>query len=193
MTTSTYGGSVDQTAVIGHAPESRDWHPGDPAHPPLLGVGVRVEAYVTIDSGLWNNTSIGAGTWLMKGCHVGHDVFIGERCELSPHCVIGGHAEIGDDVRLGIGALVRPFVKIGAKSRIGMGAVVVEDVPPNTLVYGNPARPHPWKGNAGPDYGSDIDPRVAAGHSREFGRAITRLADSDADLRNHVRKLKQGG
>jgi hypothetical protein len=37
---STHGGGIDQTAIIGHPPEHRDWKPGDPAlepdiHPPL--------------------------------------------------------------------------------------------------------------------------------------------------------------
>lgn len=174
--TNTYGGGVDQTAVIGHAPESRDWHPGDPAHAPEIHKTARIEAFVTVDAGLWAPTKIGAHTWVMKGCHVGHDAVIGDNCELAPHCIVGGHVEIGDDVRCGIGAMFRPFVEVGKGARIGMGAVVVCDVPAGELWYGNPARRHPWPVNSQPDYGQDPDPRRAAGHAREFGRAITRLS-----------------
>lgn len=175
MATNTYGGGRDQTAIIGHAPESREWHLGDPSHAPEIDRTARIEAYVTIDAGLWAPTKIGARTWLMKGCHIGHDVVIGSGCELAPHCVVGGHAVIGDDVRIGIGALIRPEVKIGNGARIGMGAVVVRDVPALELWYGNPARPHAWPGNSQPDYGGDADPRRVEGWGREFGRMIARL------------------
>lgn len=176
--TSTYGGGRHHTAIIGHAPESREWHPGDPAFYPEVDWTARVEAFVTIDSGLWAPTRIGARTWLMKHSHVGHDAVIGDDCELSPGVVIGGHAQVGNNVRLGIGALVRPFVKIGDNARIGMGAVVVKDVPANELWYGNPARMHEWPADSQPDYQTDRDERYAAGHSREFARSIGRLNGS---------------
>lgn len=176
MATNTHGGGIDQTAVIGHAPESREWHPGDPSFAPDIDLTARIEAFVSVDAGLWAPTSIGARTWLMKHAHVGHDVVVGADCELSPGVVVGGHAVIGNKVRIGIGALIRPFVNIGDGARVGMGAVVVKDVPANSLVYGNPARVRPWKGNAGPDYGSDPDPRRAAGWSREFARSMARAS-----------------
>src|SRR5436309_763593 len=113
MATNTYGGGRDQTAIIGHAPESREWHPGDPAYAPEIDDTARIEAFVTVDAGLWAPTRIGARTWLMKHVHVGHDATIGDDCELAPGVVVGGHVEIGDNVRVGIGALFRPFVKVG--------------------------------------------------------------------------------
>ncbi|MDP2761870.1 MAG: hypothetical protein Q8O64_16015 [Sideroxyarcus sp.] len=33
-----------------------------------------------------------------------------------------------------------PGITIGEKAMVGAGAVVTKDVPPNALVYGNPAR-----------------------------------------------------
>lgn len=140
--TSTYGGGVDQTAIIGHAPESREWTPDQPTSDPELGDGARIEPYVTIDAGLIGHpsTRIGERTWLMKGCHVGHNAHIGDDCELAPHCVVGGHVRIGDGVRVGIGAIFKPFVTVGDGARVGAGAVVVKDVPPGVTVAGNPAR-----------------------------------------------------
>lgn len=183
--TNTYGGGVDQTAVIGHAPESRDWHPGDPAYRPIVARSARIEAFVTIDSGLWAPTRIGERTWLMKHVHVGHDAVIGSDCELAPGCVVGGHVVIGNKVRVGVGAMFRPFVKVGDGARIGMGAVVVKDVPPHTLWYGNPAREHPWPANGQPDYGRDPDhfEQRSAGWSRELGRMIVRSANYEKDPR----------
>jgi len=39
------------------------------------------------------------------------------------------------------GAMIRAGVVIGNNSVVGMGAVVTRDVLPNTVVYGNPAKP----------------------------------------------------
>jgi maltose O-acetyltransferase len=47
---------------------------------------------------------------------------------------------IGNDVWIGGGAVVLPGVTIGDRSIVGAGAVVVRDVPPDTVVVGNPAR-----------------------------------------------------
>jgi acetyltransferase-like isoleucine patch superfamily enzyme len=46
---------------------------------------------------------------------------------------------IEDDVQIGIGAIVLKGVHIGEAARIGAGAVVTSDVPPRTVVRGNPA------------------------------------------------------
>ena len=47
---------------------------------------------------------------------------------------------IGDDVWIGGGAIILAGVTIGDGSVIGAGSVVVHDVPPATVVVGNPAR-----------------------------------------------------
>lgn len=47
---------------------------------------------------------------------------------------------IHDDCGIGHGAMILPGVTIGPRSIVGAGAVVRRDVPPNTVVVGNPAR-----------------------------------------------------
>ena len=47
---------------------------------------------------------------------------------------------IGHDVWIGGGAIILPGVTIGDRSVIGAGSVVVDDVPPASIVVGNPAR-----------------------------------------------------
>lgn len=38
------------------------------------------------------------------------------------------------------GAVLKAGIRVGARSVVGMDAVVTRDVPPETVVYGNPAR-----------------------------------------------------
>ena len=141
IATNTYGGHVrDSTAVIGHAPEDRNWKPGDPAFEPIIGTSARIEAFVTVDAGKERPTIIGERTWLMKKVHVGHDAIIGADCELAPGTVVCGHAEIGDGVKIGVNASILPYRKIGQGARIGAGAVVTKDVPAGEVWAGNPAR-----------------------------------------------------
>ncbi len=47
---------------------------------------------------------------------------------------------IGRNAWIGTGAMVLKGVKVGANSIVGAGAVVAYHVPPDTIVFGNPAR-----------------------------------------------------
>lgn len=139
--TNTVGGRVDQTAIVGHAPEHAAWQPGDPYFPPVIDPSARIEALVTVDAGLREPTRIGARSWLLKnGTHVGHDAQIGDDCVIACGAKIGGHVTIGDGAFIGLGAVVAPFRSIGAGAQVEAGAVVIHDVPAGARVGGNPAR-----------------------------------------------------
>lgn len=51
-----------------------------------------------------------------------------------------GPTTIGSDVWVGHGALILSGVKVGSGACIGAGALVARDVPPYSIVAGNPAR-----------------------------------------------------
>ena len=57
---------------------------------------------------------------------------------------------IGDGVGIGIGAIILPGVTVGERAGIAAGAVVTRDVPPRSVVFGNPARViRTWDENEG--------------------------------------------
>lgn len=93
------------------------------SEPFLVTLGDRV----TITSGVRLLTHDGS-TWLVRGPD-------GERYQRFAPIVIG------DDVFVGVQAIVMPGVTIGSRVVIGAGSVVTKDVPDDTVVAGNPARP----------------------------------------------------
>lgn len=66
------------------------------------------------------------------------------RCETFSHASPDGRLTrpivIEDKVWIGIGATVLPGVRIGYGAIVGANSVVTHDVPPMTVVGGNPAR-----------------------------------------------------
>jgi maltose O-acetyltransferase len=47
---------------------------------------------------------------------------------------------IGDDCWIGGGVIISPGITIGDRCVLGAGAVVIKDIPPDTIVVGNPAK-----------------------------------------------------
>lgn len=84
------------------------------------------------------------------GITIGDDVMFGPAVKLvtSNHpldsndrrAVISLPIVIEKNAWIGAGAIVLPGVTIGENSVVGAGSVVTKDVPPNTVVVGNPAR-----------------------------------------------------
>ena len=92
---------------------------------------IQAEAYITAYSTLEDNVFIAP-------CVVTtNDNFMG-RTERRHELVAGPTIRRG--ARVGGGAILCPGVEIGEEAFVGAGAVVTKDVPPRTIVVGNPAR-----------------------------------------------------
>ncbi|MCK6552212.1 transferase [Myxococcota bacterium] len=77
-----------------------------------------------------------------EGAWIGPNVvFTNALYPLSPsakHDLVGPHLEPG--AKIGANSTLLPGVRIGRNALVGAGSVVVDDVPPNKVVVGNPAR-----------------------------------------------------
>jgi sugar O-acyltransferase (sialic acid O-acetyltransferase NeuD family) len=104
------------------------------------------------------NVLVGAGTLISAGCvvtcqarlgehvhlqvhsSIHHDAVLGDFATLTPGVRVCGHVRVGEGAWFGVSASVVDRVEIGAWSRVGAGAVVLDDVPANATVVGQPAR-----------------------------------------------------
>ena len=107
------------------------------------------ERFIEITTGI----SIPACCRIGKGFRIHHfggiilhpSVRIGGNCTMYHHVTIGdkggcgGAARIGDNVMIGAGAKIIGEIIVGDNCKIGANTVVVQDLPQNSVVFGNPA------------------------------------------------------
>ncbi len=100
------------------------------------GVGNYVQQGVSTQAGV----VVGDNSSFSTGSVIGHETRIGNTVFLAPSVSVSGLCEIEDGCFLGTNSTVLPRLRIGAWSIVGSGAVVTKDVPPHSVVVGNPAR-----------------------------------------------------
>ncbi|MBN1384070.1 MAG: acyltransferase [Elusimicrobia bacterium] len=110
-----------------------------------------------------NSMKIGSNTWIGQGVflHSGGGIRIGNYVGIGPfvkiitlqHVVdrdisrpiitreqIYEETVLEDGCDIGTGAIILPGIRIGRDSVVGAGSVVTKDVPPYSIVAGNPAK-----------------------------------------------------
>lgn len=133
--------------IIGAPAESlAHWNEPENYNTVVIKSGARITGHVTIDAGTHRNTVIGKDTFIMKGCHIGHDAVIHNNAILSPHVIIGGHSEVGEYTNMGMGSIVHQRVSIPDDCMIGMNSTITKstELSPNAVYVGSPAKFLRW-------------------------------------------------
>lgn len=136
------GSSIGEEFQTGHNVVIREQN--------LLGKHVQVWNNTTIDYGcrIGDNVKIHTNCYIAQFTIMEDDVFLAPGvtiandlhpgCAFSAECMRGPTLQRG--VQVGVNVTITPRVTIGAYSVIGSGAVITRDIPPHSLVVGNPAR-----------------------------------------------------
>lgn len=124
-----------------------------------LGAGSTIEDFCTVNNGV-GDVLIGKGARIGIGSTLIGPVVIGDHVRLAQHVVLSGlnhnysditrrideqsvstsEIHIESDVWIGSNSIVVAGVRIGTHSVVAGGSVVTKDVPPYSVVAGNPAK-----------------------------------------------------
>jgi serine O-acetyltransferase len=117
---------------------------------PLVNHALRVLQTAVMGIEIGKDVTLGRGVFFVHsvGVVIGGDARIGDRVRFYGNNTVGtakddGYPTIEDDVWIGAGARILGPITIGARSRIGANAVVLQDVPPDSVAVGIPARVFP--------------------------------------------------
>lgn len=90
----------------------------------VIRKGSVLTGLVTVDAGADWATIIGAGCYLMKHSHIGHDSFISADCIISCGAKIGGNVRLGYKCNVGLNAVIHQNQTIAEGCMIGASAFV---------------------------------------------------------------------
>jgi serine O-acetyltransferase len=143
------------------------------------------------------SAQIGRGLFIDHGMGVviGETAEVGEDVTMYQGVTLGGtgfacgkrHPTVQDNVTIGSGAKLLGPIIIGHGAKIGANAVVINDIPPNSTVVGNPG--HPVRVDGRRPEGPDADwvhlPDPIADAMKQMSARIAELEREVANLRGH--------
>jgi len=101
-----------------------------------LGPGCVIMPHACLSPG----TRLGPGCLVMAGATVGHNDVLGRCCHIAAQACLGAYLTVGQGVHVGLNATVRENLTLGDRSTLGMGAVLLNDMGPDEIWAGVPAR-----------------------------------------------------
>lgn len=137
---------------------------------------VEIGANVTIDRATLGTTRIKRGTKLDNLIQIGHNVVLGEDNILAGMSGIAGSAHTGDRVTMGGQAGLVGHIHVGSDSVVMARGMVINSLPPNSIVSGAPARAH----------SDDMRVQAAAGKLPEMLKTIRELQKKLTDLEGRL-------
>jgi len=129
------GTTVYSFAVLGEIPQDKKFNGEETKL--IIGERNRIREHVTMNTGTQGGggvTRVGNDGLFMAGCHVAHDVIIGDHVVLVNSAAVAGHCVLEDDVIIGGLSGIHQFVRIGQGAIIGAVTMVTNDVIPYGLV-----------------------------------------------------------
>jgi sugar O-acyltransferase (sialic acid O-acetyltransferase NeuD family) len=83
---------------------------------------------------------IGKAVICNSGSIIEHECSIADFVHIAPGAVLAGNVTVGEGSFIGANAFIKQGLTIGKNVTIGAGSVVINDVPNNAVIYGNPAK-----------------------------------------------------
>ena len=177
----TYGGVQ---ALLAHRVTHALDEVGIPLVPRMLSNVVKVATGVEIHPA----ARIGRGLFIDHGSGVviGETAEVGDQVTMYQGVTLGGtgfargkrHPTVGDEVMIGSGAKLLGPIEVGARSKIGANSVVINDVPQDSTVVGNPG--HPVR----------VDGRRPEGPDADWAHLPDPVADAIRGLANRLTELE---
>lgn len=108
----------------------------------VIAKGVEIEVGTVISAGVVINsaTKIGKGCIINTSTSIDHDNSIGDFVHLSPGVNLAGGVVIYNNSWIGIGSVVIQNTSVGENAIIGAGSTILDNVEPNIIVVGSPAK-----------------------------------------------------
>jgi len=144
------------------------------------------------------------GATVGKGFFIDHGmgVVVGETAEIGDNCLLyhgvtlGGvslekkkrHPTLGNGVVVGAGAKVLGAITLGDNVKVGANAVVLKDVPPNSVVVGNPGRVVIQDGRR-------VEQEVPLSHGRDLdpeGEMIKCIMHKIEEVEKRLKRVEKG-